>query len=251
MACIDQLSLDGIASPSSINKNINLPQDQDLNQESLNKQDPIKNTIQFSIVHTLQCKSCHSKSIHSEMFRDLSLFFPPPSSGESDPFRSRIDKIDLHVMLQHFFSPDSVDYTCASCSCTQATLTHLIESLPSTLLFHFNRFEVSPSFGNGGGGGLYKRNDAVHVPSTLHLGDFVHSDCLERDRLEYRLSGIVSHQGISMRRGHYVFSKVDTSTVGQKDVLWTQYDDAKVNRGIVGLAPKLASELYVVVYERI
>ena len=224
MACIDQLSFEYL--PSLIE---NIPFD----PLELSKRDPIQNSIYFRIKHSLCCKNCSHQSTHSEVFRNLSLFFPEKGKVEG------CDHLSIPKLLDIFFQSDSVEYTCSSetCSGLEALMNHQLESLPQTLLLHLNRFEM---FGEE----ICKRADPVFIPLHLDLSRYFKQD-QNPQATNYDLSGIITHLGSTMRNGHYMYSKRNLDS-GK----WTVYNDSIVNRNLhEGLERREACQAYIVVYE--
>ena len=235
MACFDQLSFENLSTRVP-DENQLVVVDVDTGKElSLLKRDPIQNTLQFKINHVLSCSICPRLSYHSEVFRDLSL-----------PLPQDCNNLSIEKLLDAYFEADSVEYSCEGDSCTskEALIGHGLDSksIPSTLFLHLARFEMV------GEGSAFKRIDPIHIPLHLDLSRYFMSANSSEARhvpSRYRLGGIVSHLGNTMRSGHYVFAKRNLSTG-----LWTEYNDSVVKRDLAqGLERRVASQAYILSYE--
>lgn len=185
---------------------------EDIKQENL--PDPVGDELEFVIQHTLTCISCEYTSKHDEKYRDLSL-----ALGASIP-----------SMLEGFFGAEEVDYNCPDCTSKKAIIRHRLCHAPSTLLLHMNRFDTN----------LRKRNDAIEIPLSISLEAFSSSI---KDTC-YSLVGIVSHLGLTMQHGHYIYNHRSESG-------WTTYNDARVEIGLNELDVASQSSGYLISYQRI
>jgi hypothetical protein len=236
--------------------------------------DPISEIL-LTVKHTLKCKCCDFESSHLEFYNDVSLNLPEigkendlwkdadnvfseagvqkaefvdlsdedientkinltfdlidvdnfieskdKSPCETYPNTSLSPKKDLSIehLLNDFFNPESVEYKCPKCPSLSFTLLKNITQAPKTLLLHIKRFSNST-----------KRTDKVGILKTITV-----------DNCWYKLKGVVSHLGRSMRRGHYIFDRWDGK-------FWTRFDDSTVTRGLKDLDCKMNS--YIVMYE--
>lgn len=152
------------------------------------------------------------------MYRDMSLTLP---EGELD------DLIPLDTLLMDYLAPEDVEYKCGKCECTTATIHHKLKQLPSMIILHLKRFSIR-------GDTYVKRSDAIDIPLELKLP--------ADPAVDFTLSGIVSHLGGDMKRGHYVFDKME-------DGEWTCYDDSQVSSATNRNVERMTSA-YILMYVR-
>jgi uncharacterized UBP type Zn finger protein len=212
LATLDQLALSGLK-----DENVGI------RKGDLEKHDPVLQKVQFNVQHTLKCTSpiCREESKTTELFRDFSLFFHQSGSSYS-----------LNSLLDSFFKSELVEYICGKCKHPEAQFHHVISSPPKTLFLHLKRFEMYNS--------VSKNCSAVEIPLTLSLNRFA----LDPNDGSYILTGIVSHLGTSLHKGHYVFSKRDPS-----NNLWTQYNDAVVTKNLMDQNELRKKDAYILLYE--
>lgn len=132
-----------------------------------------------------------------------------------------------------------------------ATKRFLINKTPPILTIHLKRFSQDAR------GRLSKLNGHVDFRDTIDLKPYMDPRCIERDKYEYRLVGVVEHLG-TMRGGHYVAyvrgsekgrGKSDKENTPGGDFVWYYTSDAHVHE--VSLEDVLRCEAYILFYEKI
>ncbi|KAJ1397194.1 Zinc finger, UBP-type [Sesbania bispinosa] len=128
-----------------------------------------------------------------------------------------------------------------------ATKRVLIYKAPPVLTIHLKRFSQDAR------GRLSKLNGHVNFRETMDLRPYMDPRCINEEKYEYHLVGVVEHSG-TMRGGHYVAyvrggqrnrAKADKENEGSA---WYQASDAYVRE--VTLDEVLRSEAYILFYEK-
>ncbi|KAK9287878.1 hypothetical protein L1049_016320 [Liquidambar formosana] len=128
-----------------------------------------------------------------------------------------------------------------------ATKRFLINKAPPILTIHLKRFTQDAR------GRLSKLNGHVNFQDTIDLRPYMDPRCIERDKYDYHLVGVVEHSG-TMRGGHYVayvrgseksMRKVQKENAG---FVWYHASDAYVRE--VSLEEVLRCEAYILFYEK-
>ncbi|KAI5406500.1 hypothetical protein KIW84_053006 [Lathyrus oleraceus] len=131
-----------------------------------------------------------------------------------------------------------------------ATKRVLIYKAPPVLTIHLKRFSQDAR------GRLSKLNGHVDFRETLDLRPYMDPRCINEEKYEYQLVGIVEHSG-TMRGGHYVAyvrggqknrEKVDHKENENVNSMWYHASDAYVRE--VSLDEVLRCEAYILFYER-
>ncbi|CAK8567075.1 unnamed protein product [Lathyrus sativus] len=131
-----------------------------------------------------------------------------------------------------------------------ATKRVLIYKAPPVLTIHLKRFSQDAR------GRLSKLNGHVDFKETLDLRPYMDPRCINEEKYEYQLVGIVEHSG-TMRGGHYVAyvrggqknrEKVDNKENENVNSTWYYASDAYVRE--VSLDEVLRCEAYILFYER-
>ncbi|XP_058755603.1 ubiquitin carboxyl-terminal hydrolase 2-like [Vicia villosa] len=131
-----------------------------------------------------------------------------------------------------------------------ATKRVLIYKAPPVLTIHLKRFSQDAR------GRLSKLNGHVDFRETLDLRSYMDPRCINEEKYEYQLVGIVEHSG-TMRGGHYVAyvrggqknrEKVNNKENENVNSTWYHASDAYVRE--VSLDEVLRCEAYILFYER-
>ena len=142
----------------------------------------LANLFQGTLRSTVSCQRCFRSYIKVQSFKLLSLSFP------DNVHRTH----DIYDLIDDYVTPEVISgYNCNSCvGRYPAEKTLNILSTPKVLTVQLKRFS-----------GLQKNKDHVRFPSQLRV-KYVSAD---NDEFHfYRITGVVVHQGTTIRVGHYV-----------------------------------------------
>ena len=142
----------------------------------------LANLFQGTLRSTVSCQRCFRSYIKVQSFKLLSLSFPDNVHQTHD----------IYDLMDDYVTPELISgYNCNSCAGRYpAEKTLNILSTPKVLTVQLKRFS-----------GLQKNKDHVRFPSQLRV-KYVSAD---NDEFHfYRITGVVVHQGTTIRVGHYV-----------------------------------------------
>ncbi|KAI9206643.1 uncharacterized protein BJ171DRAFT_566518 [Polychytrium aggregatum] len=193
---------------------------------------------------TVECQTCHYKSVTFETFWDLSLPIPTSSSDlRSSVSRMSKQPCRLHDCLTEYSKEEMLEepYKCEKCKKpNKATKRITIFRSPEILVLHLKRFSYT----------MYSRDKietCVAFPVRNLSIEFMLSDIspFKDDAQSYDLFATSNHMG-GLGGGHYIaYTKnIDTEA-------WYQMNDSKVSP-MPGDGPgaNLGSSTYVLFYQK-
>jgi ubiquitin C-terminal hydrolase len=154
-----------------------------------------------SVEKRIECTECCQHSVSQELYRGWSL----DSQNKS-----------VATLLQEFFEPEILEYSCSKCQGTKAKLTQKLEGNPSILVIHLKRFAMDLPTRK-----ITKSSSCLELSMQLDLNDIPLVDN-SLSSTSYELQAVVSHLGSSMEYGHY------TCDVRSENGIWCTYDDSLV-----------------------
>lgn len=165
--------------------------------------------FQGRAVTATRCMECECRTERAENFLDVSL---PVAVGKTLSWAWSAQGARENMKGDN-------KYHCENCATyTEAERWWQISELPDVLTVHLKLFAFeSPFMGNGG-----KVPVAMPCPLSMKLSEWCSGDCADRDE-EYKLTGIIVHEGTGASSGHY-YSYIYK---GDKES-WFVFDDASV-----------------------
>lgn len=127
---------------------------------------PTTRSFHIEIMTTLTCCKCRMKREKLELFRNLSVTFPPTGGATK-----RLTPLSVQDALGLYFVDETVEIQCERCECSYSTKTSSIHALPRVLVLHVKRFEAVGYTGN-----YVKRHDPIDVLDTIDLRPYCTTD---------------------------------------------------------------------------
>lgn len=196
-----------------------------LQEDSVPKGKKLRSSIMHdifggSVEQNVECMRCHSVSTTSQDFYDLPVCF---STRESEN-----NKYTLQQSVQDFFHPEKIDlevskggrkreyngYQCEKCQReTNAVKSISIDEAPEYLTVHIKRFKMDGSISK-------KLKNKMEYPMLLDLTQYESEKLAgSGEKLVYKLSAVILHEGRTVSSGHYVAYARDVNNK------WLLYDD--------------------------
>lgn len=177
---------------------------------------------------TVTCSSCRHVSRTFDQFLDLSL----------DVNKSET----LGSAFKVFTTPELLSkgnrYKCEACHrLVEAHKQFTIYKTPEILTLQLKRFSVNPFTGQ-----TNKLNRSVSFPEHLNIAEWISDKNSSGEACQYRLYGVIVHEGHSCNSGHY-HAFVRNST----DV-WYSMNDCSVHQ--VSLDTVLRQRAYILFYQK-
>lgn len=176
---------------------------------------------------TVTCSSCNHVSRTFDHFLDLSL---------------DINKCDsVHAALKLFTAPELLckgnRYKCEACHrLVDARKQFTIYKTPEVLTLQIKRFSMNPMTGQTG-----KLNRPVAFPEHLDISTLL-SDKEHSEGTQYRLYGVIVHEGHSCNSGHY------HAFVKNSNDVWYSMNDCSVHQ--VSVDTVLRQRAYILLYQK-
>lgn len=176
---------------------------------------------------TVTCASCNHVSRTFDQFLDISL---------------DVNKLDnLSSALKVFTTPELLSkgnrYKCEACHrLVEAHKRFSIYKTPEILTIQLKRFSVNPFTGQ-----TNKLNGSVNFPEKLNISELI-SDKNSGEACQYRLYGVIVHEGHSCNSGHY------HAFVRNSNDIWYSMNDSSVHQ--VSLDTVLRQRAYILFYQK-
>ena len=176
---------------------------------------------------TVTCSSCRHVSRTFDQFLDLSL-----DVNKSD---------SLPSAFKVFTTPELLSkgnrYKCEACHrLVEAHKQFSIYKTPEIMTIQLKRFSVNPFTGQ-----TNKLNRPVNFPEHLNISEWI-SDKNSGETCQYRLYGVIVHEGHSCNSGHY------HAFVRSSNDIWYSMNDSSVNQ--VSLDTVLRQRAYILFYQK-
>lgn len=177
---------------------------------------------------TVTCSSCKHVSRTFDQFLDLSL----------DVNKSE----NISSAFKVFTTPELLSkgnrYKCESCHrLVDAHKQFSIYKTPEILTIQLKRFSVNPFTGQ-----MNKLNRPVNFPESLNISEWI-SDKGSNESGQYRLYGVIVHEGHSCNSGHY------HAFVRNSNDIWYSMNDCSVHQ--VSLDTVLRQRAYILFYQKV
>ncbi|ESN93865.1 hypothetical protein HELRODRAFT_88096, partial [Helobdella robusta] len=185
----------------------------------------IINIFVGSLVSSLKCSNCKTKSKSSEPFLDLSL-----PLAENDKSEMTLNDCLAYFTKVEVLNGDNKPL-CEHCNSKQTFHKKLrFEKFPQILILHLKRFSIAE-----------KQENLIKFPlKKLNLTKFAASKSCP---VLYDLYAVSNHMG-SLNKGHYTAcAKSDVTS------LWNEYNDSRLTR--IDESQVVTSNAYILFYERI
>lgn len=176
---------------------------------------------------TVTCSSCRHVSRTFDQFLDLSL-----DVNKSETLQSAFKVFTTPELLSK-----GNRYKCEACHrLVEARKQFTLYKTPEILTIQLKRFSVNPFTGQAN-----KLNRSVSFPENLKISEWI-SDSDSGEDCQYRLYGVIVHEGHSCNSGHYhAFVRNSTN-------IWYSMNDCSVHQ--VSLDTVLRQRAYILFYQK-
>ena len=176
---------------------------------------------------TVTCSTCGHVSRTFDQFLDLSL-----DVNKSD---------SLSSAFKVFTTPELLSkgnrYKCEACHrLVEAHKQFSIYKTPEVMTIQLKRFSVNPFTGQ-----TSKLNRPVNFPECVNISEWI-SDTNSGEATQYRLYGVIVHEGHSCNSGHY------HAFVRNSNDIWYSMNDCSVHQ--VSLDTVLRQRAYILFYQK-
>lgn len=178
--------------------------------------------------------------------RETSAILQPFFALQLDIQANSVQSVE-DALIQNFSSESIDGYICPKTDqVAEATRTQSLEGLPPTLILHLKRMVY-----NGTTGGCQKVMKEIAFPIDLEINrDILSVNSKTRYTLkqrQYKLFGVVYHNGREATKGHYVADVYHTGYVS-----WLRCDDSSVKATVEHdvVTPTTGSAPYILFYRR-
>ncbi|KAL4445042.1 hypothetical protein ABPG74_018770 [Tetrahymena malaccensis] len=191
----------------------------------------------------MTCKNylCKNQTVLCDVFDDIQLHIPTLERRNSyfNIFpQSQDDKLENYLRFE-FKDEQLQEVVCDKCKCKGMEIKSNLIRIPKILVLQIVRFDAQNN----------KKQNKIQIPSKLNISEFIYKSEVPRFKsTEYKLTGLIDHQGETLFRGHYT-----ANILNQQDKSWYQFNDDQVQKLEQNYSSKLeiigSESAYILFYE--
>ncbi|KAL4494538.1 hypothetical protein ABPG72_004440 [Tetrahymena utriculariae] len=190
----------------------------------------------------MTCKNylCKNQTVLCDVFDDIQLHIPTLERRSSYfyIFPQQNDKLENYLRFE-FKDEQLLEVACDKCKCKGMEIKSYLIRIPNVLVLQIVRFDAQNN----------KQQNKIQIPSKLNISEFIYKSEVPRFKsTEYKLTGLIDHQGETLFRGHYT-----ANIYNQQDRSWYLFNDDQVSKQDITFSSKLENQgsesAYILFYE--